>query len=164
LTDEEFKLLHRTGSGIAFCPTSNLFLGSGLFRLATAETEMVNVGLGTDTGAGTSFSLLQTINEAYKTQQLQKHRLSPLKSLYLATLGGARTLDLQDKIGNFQPGKEADFVVLDYRATPILDLRMEHCTQIVDKLFVLAMLGDDRAVKATYVLGEEAYFRNYCAV
>ncbi len=164
LTDEEFKLLHRTGSGIAFCPTSNLFLGSGLFRLAKAEAEAINVGLGTDTGAGTSFSLLQTINEAYKTQQLQKHRLSPLKSLYLATLGGARSLDLQDRIGNFLPGKEADFVVLDYRATPILDLRLERCTQIADKLFVLAMLGDDRAVKATYVLGEEAYFRNYCTV
>jgi guanine deaminase len=159
LSDEEFKRLHQSGSGIAFCPTSNLFLGSGLFNLAKAESMGVNVGLGTDTGAGTSFSLLQTLNEAYKTQQLRKHRLSPFKSLYLATLGGARTLDLQDVIGNFQPGKEADFVVLDHQATPILAMRLARCTQLADRLFVLAILGDDRAVKATYVLGEEAYRR-----
>ena len=161
LSDAEFKLLHQSGSGIAFCPTSNLFLGSGLFNLAKAEAENVKVGLATDTGAGTSFSLLQTINEAYKTQQLQKHRLSPFRSYYLATLGGARTLDLQDLIGSFQPGKEADFVVLDYRATPILSLRLERCKHLSDRLFVLAMLGDDRAVKATYVMGKQAYRRKY---
>ena len=159
LSDEEFKLLHQNGSGIAFCPTSNLFLGSGLFKLRTAEAAYVDVGLGTDIGAGTSFSLLQTINAAYKTQQLQKHKLSPLKSYYLATLGGARTLDLDDRIGNFKPGKEADFIVLDYRATPILDLRLANCRHISDRLFVLAMLGDDRVVQATYVLGNEVYRR-----
>jgi guanine deaminase len=159
LSDAEFKLLHQSGSGIAFCPTSNLFLGSGLFKLATAEAENVKVGLATDTGAGTSFSLLQTINEAYKTQQLRKHKLSPLKSYYLATLGGARTLDLDNRIGNFKPGKEADFVVLDYRATPILDLRLANCKELSDRLFVMAMLGDDRVVKATYVMGKEAYRR-----
>jgi guanine deaminase len=159
LSDQEFKLLHQNGSGIAFCPTSNLFLGSGLFKLGKAEAEDVKVGLGTDTGAGTSLSLLQTINEAYKIQQLQKHKLSPLKSYYLATLGGARTLDLADKIGNFKPGKEADFVVLDYRATPILDLRLSNCEHISDRLFILAMLGDDRVVKATYILGNEVYRR-----
>ncbi len=161
LNDAEFKRLNEYGSSIAFCPTSNLFLGSGLFNLAQAEAKGVKVGLGTDTGAGTSFSLLQTINEAYKTQQLQRHKLSPLKSLYLATRGGARALDLEDEVGNFLPGKEADFVVLDYRATPILNLRLERCAQLMDRLFVLAILGDDRAVKATYVLGQEAYRRNY---
>jgi len=159
LNAAEFALLHKTGSGIAFCPTSNLFLGSGLFNLTRAENKKVNVGFGTDTGAGTSFSLLQTINEAYKTQQLRGHPLSALKSLYLATLGGARTLDLDGVIGNFEPGKEADFVVLDYRSTPILALRLERCNRLADKLFVLAILGDDRAVKATYVLGKEAYRR-----
>jgi len=159
LRDAEFERLHQNGAKIAFCPTSNLFLGSGLFKLQTAEAAQVTVGLGTDTGAGTSFSLLQTINEAYKIQQLQKHTLSPLKSFYLATLGGARTLDLADRIGNFEPGKEADFIVLDYRATPILDLRLANCRHISDRLFVLAMLGDDRVVKATYVLGNEAYRR-----
>jgi len=159
LNDGEFELLHKTGSSIAFCPTSNLFLGSGLFNLSKAQNKKVKVGFGTDIGAGTSFSLLQTINEAYKTQQLRGHQLSPLKSFYLATLGGARTLDLDSTIGNFKPGKEADFVVLDYRSTPISALRFEHCTQLTDKLFALAILGDDRAVKATYVLGKEAYRR-----
>jgi guanine deaminase len=161
LDDQEFALLHRTRSNIAFCPTSNLFLGSGLFNLSMAQDNRVNVGFGTDTGAGTSFSLLQTINEAYKTQQLRGHPLSPLKSLYLATLGGARTLDLHSEIGNFKAGKEADFVVLDYRSTPMLALRLERCTRLADKLFVLAILGDDRAVKATYVLGKEAYRRRH---
>jgi len=161
LNDDEFALLHNTGSGIAFCPTSNLFLGSGLFNLSLAENRQVNVGFGTDIGAGTSFSLLQTIGEAYKIQQLRGHQLSPLKSMYMATLGGARTLDLDSVIGNFESGKEADFVVLDYRATPILALRLERCTRLADKLFALAILGDDRAVKATYVLGKEAYHRDY---
>ena len=160
LSDGEFQRLGASGSGIAFCPTSNLFLGSGLFSLAKAEAAGVKVGLATDTGAGTSFSLLQTINEAYKTQQLQNHRLSPLKSYYLATLGGARALELDRHIGNFLPGKEADFVVLDYRATPILELRLDNCRGLSDRLFVMAMLGDDRVVKATYVMGREAYRKN----
>jgi guanine deaminase len=157
LNNEEFELLHKTGSKIAFCPTSNLFLGSGLFDLSRAEAKKVMVGLGTDIGAGTSFSLLQTIHEAYKIQQLRGDQLSPLKSFYLATLGGARTLDLDHVIGNFERGKEADFVVLDYKSTPLSALRGQHCTQLADKLFALAILGDDRAVKATYIMGEKAY-------
>lgn len=159
LNDEEFCLLHNTGSKIAFCPTSNLFLGSGLFNLSMAEDKGVSVGLGTDIGAGTSFSLLQTISEAYKIQQLRGYQLSPLKSLYMATLGGASTLDLDNVIGNFEQGKEADFVVLDYRSTPLSDLRFQRCSKLIDKLFSLAILGDDRAVKATYILGEEVYRR-----
>jgi guanine deaminase len=160
LSDEEFQLMHESGSGIAFCPTSNLFLGSGLFNLAKAEKLKVKVGLATDIGAGTSFSLLQTINDLYKTQQLRHHRLSPFKSLYLATLGGAHTLDLDDLIGNFEPGKEADFVVLDYSATPLIARRLERSTSLTEKLFALQMLGDDRVVKNVHILGEEAYNRN----
>ena len=160
LSDDEFKCLHETGSGIAFCPTSNLFLGSGLFNLDRAEQFKVNVALGTDVGGGTSFSMLQTIAEAYKVQQLRKRKLSPLKSLYLATLGGARTLDIADSIGNFEVGKEADFVVLDYAATPLIDLRIKACKNLFEKLFVLTMLGDDRAVRATYALGKPVYSRD----
>ncbi len=159
LDDDEFALLHKTESKIAFCPTSNLFLGSGLFDLSRAEAHQVTVGLATDIGAGTSFSLLQTIGEAYKIQQLRGSRLSPLKSFYLATLGGARTLDLDSKIGNFERGKEADFVVLDYKSTPLAALRYQSCTRLSDKLFALAILGDDRAVKATYILGKSSYLR-----
>ncbi len=162
LSEDEFKLLNEKRSGVAFCPTSNLFLGSGLFNLKKAEELGVKVGLATDIGAGTSFSLLQTLGDAYKTQQLRDHRLSPFKSLYLATLGGACTLDLDDAIGNFEYGKEADFVVLDYNATPLLERRLKRCTSLTEKLFVLQILGDDRVVKNVHILGEEAYCRkNY---
>uniref|UniRef100_A0A7C2AS83 Guanine deaminase n=1 Tax=Pseudomonas graminis TaxID=158627 RepID=A0A7C2AS83_9PSED len=153
LCDEECERLAETGSAIAFCPTSNLFLGSGLFNLPMAERHKVNVGLGTDIGAGTSFSLLHTLNEAYKVMQLQGAKLSPFKSLYLATLGGARALRLEDKIGNLQPGSEADFVVLDFNATPLLAYRMSQATSIEERLFVLMTLGDDRTVSETYSAG-----------
>ena len=153
LCDEECERLAETGSAIAFCPTSNLFLGSGLFDLPMAERHKVNVGLGTDVGAGTSFSLLHTLNEAYKVMQLQGARLSPFKSLYLATLGGARALRLEDKIGNLQAGSEADFVVLDFNATPLLSYRMKQATSIEEQLFVLMTLGDDRTVSETYSAG-----------
>ncbi len=159
LSDDEFRLMHESGAGVAFCPTSNLFLGSGLFNLAKAEEQKLKVGLATDVGAGTSFSLLQSMSDLYKTQQLRSHRLTPFKSLYLATLGGARTLDIDDLVGNLEPGKEADFVVLDYGATPLLTRRLERCTKLTEKLFVLQMLGDDRLVKNVHILGEEAYRR-----
>ena len=153
LCDQECERLAETGSAIAFCPTSNFFLGSGLFNLPMAEKHKVNVGLGTDVGAGTSFSLLHTLNEAYKVMQLQGAKLSPFKSLYLATLGGARALRLEDKIGNLQPGSEADFVVLDFNATPLLQYRMSQATSIEEQLFVLMTLGDDRTVSETYSAG-----------
>lgn len=159
LTDCECERLAQTGSAIAFCPTSNLFLGSGLFNLAQAERHGVNVGLGTDVGAGTSFNLLHTLNEAYKVMQLQGTKLSPFKSLYLATLGGARALRLDDKIGSFAVGNEADFVVLDQAATPLLAQRMQHVKNIEERLFVLMMLGDDRVIEQAYALGEQVHQR-----
>lgn len=157
LCDDEYECLAQHESAISFCPTSNLFLGSGLFNLKKAEKHNVNVGLGTDVGAGTSFSLLQTMNEAYKTQQLRGDKLSPFKSFYLATLGGADALDLADTIGNFETGKEADFIVLNYQATDLLSLRMSKCESVEEKLFALSILGDDRTVKATYSFGECVY-------
>jgi guanine deaminase len=157
LSGREWKRMKETESNIAFCPTSNLFIGSGLFNLAAADEHNVRVGLGTDVGGGDSFSLLRTINEAYKVQQLQGNNLSPFRSLYLATLGGARALDLQSYIGNFEPGKEADFVVLDYRATPLVRFRLERAKDIKETLFVLQMLGDDRAVRETWIMGEKRF-------
>ena len=154
LDDEDRQRLGATGTAISFCPTSNLFLGSGLFDLAAAQALGIRVGLGTDVGAGTSFSLLQTLNEAYKVLQLQGQTLSPESAFYLATLGGARSLYLERFIGNFLPGKEADFVVLDAQATPLLARRMANATTLSERLFVLMMLGDDRAVAATHVLGD----------
>lgn len=158
LTDAEEKRMHTTNTSIAFCPTSNLFLGSGLFDLKKAEKNQINVGLGTDVGAGTSFSLLQTLNDAYKVLQLQNQNLSPIEGFYLATLGGARALSLEDKLGNFKIGKEADFVVLNLKgATPLLKRRLSYANTLADKLFVLMTLGDDRSVLATYVNGHLAY-------
>lgn len=154
LHDEECQRLGETQSAIAFCPSSNLFLGSGLFNLQQAQKYDVNVGYGSDIGAGTTFSMLSTINEGYKTQQLRAQKLSPFQSFFLATLGGARALDLEGTIGNFTKGAEADFIVLDYHATPLMDRRMQHCTCLSEKLFILSMLGDERHVKATHIMGE----------
>ncbi|MFR0674580.1 guanine deaminase [Enterobacterales bacterium AW_CKDN230030176-1A_HGKHYDSX7] len=159
LCDAECQRLAETGSAVAFCPTSNLFLGSGLFNLPQAERFGVRVGLGTDVGAGTSFSLLATLNEAYKVMQLQDVRLHPFKSLYLATLGGARALRLEDRIGSLAPGHDADFVVLDYKATPLLDYRLQQSRSIEETLFVLTTLGDDRVVRETYAAGRRVHKR-----
>lgn len=160
LCDEECARLAETGSAVAFCPTSNLFLGSGLFDLNKLEQHGVRVGLGTDVGAGTSFSQLQSLNEAYKVMQLQGKKLDPFKSLYLATLGGAHALYLDDKLGNFLPGKDADFLVLDYNATPLMSYRMQQARSLDEKLFALTMLGDDRAVKETFAAGVSVHRRD----
>jgi guanine deaminase len=160
LCDEECRRLAETGSAVAFCPTSNLFLGSGLFDLNKLEHHGVRVGLGTDVGAGTSFSQLQSLNEAYKIMQLQGKKLDPFKSLYLATLGGAEALYLDDRIGNFESGKDADFVVLDYKATPLISYRMQQAKSLAEKLFALAMLGDDRAIKETFAAGVSVHRRD----
>ena len=144
----------QSGAAMAFCPTSNLFLGSGLFDLNEADKHGVRVGVATDVGGGTSFSMLQTLNEAYKVSQMAGQTLSPLKAFYLATLGGAKSLYLDQTIGNFEVGKEADFVVLDLDATPIMQRRMARSESIVDSLFALMILGDDRSVHATHVMGK----------
>ena len=157
LEDKEWQCMHETDSTIAFCPTSNLFLGSGLFPLKKTWQQQVKVGLGTDIGAGTSFSLLQTVNEAYKVQQLQGDKLSAFESLYHATLGGAKALDLDDKLGNFNVGKEADFVVLNLKPTALQQLRQSRSKSIEDSLFALFTMGDDRNIEATYIYGQKAY-------
>ncbi|MEE8344037.1 MAG: guanine deaminase [Woeseiaceae bacterium] len=157
LDDRDRKSLSEHGGAIAFCPTSNLFLGSGLFDLQSANDQGIRVGLGTDVGGGTSLSVLRTASEAYKVLHLQGQALPPFNALYLATLGAARALYLEDKIGNFEPGKEADFVVLDSRATSITARRLSRSDDVAEKLFALIMLGDDRSVVATYLMGELAH-------
>ncbi|QCR36128.1 guanine deaminase [Nissabacter sp. SGAir0207] len=157
LDEHEWACMAHTGSSIAFCPTSNLFLGSGLFRLKKAWEMQVRVGIGSDIGAGTTFSILSTLGEAYKVGQLQQYRLSAFEAFYHATLGGARALHLEEKIGNFEPGKEADFVVLDSQATPLQRLRAANSGTLAEKLFVLMTLGDDRNIHATWVNGAPVY-------
>ncbi len=160
LTDAEFQRLSEAKATLAFCPTSNLFLGSGLFKLqqAKAIAQPVKVGLGSDIGAGTSFSMLQTASEAYKVSQLQRRSLSAFKALFLATLGGAQALSLEDKLGNFEPGKEADFIVLDPQATPLMAIRnakmpAQSLKDLAETAFGMMILGDDRAVHAVYIAG-----------
>jgi len=166
LTDREFARLSEAKAAIAFCPTSNLFLGSGLFKLEKAKSSEtpVKVGLGTDVGAGTSFSILKTASAAYQVAQLRSQKLSAFQALFLATLGGARALCLEDKLGNFEIGKEADFVVLNLRSTPIMALRNQSSeesaltlAEISDQLFATIIMGDDRAISATYIMGELAH-------
>jgi len=148
-----------TGAAMSFCATSNLFLGSGLFDLAAAHAAGVRVGLGTDIGGGTTLSMLRTMAESYKVCQMAGQTLSPSQAFYLATLGGAASLYLEADIGNFDVGKEADFIVLDPAATPHLARRMGRATTLDEKLFALMILGDDRAVHATHILGNRAHVR-----
>ena len=159
IDDDDRRRMSETGAAISFCPTSNLFLGSGLFDLERARAHGVRVGIGTDVGAGTSFSMLQTLGEAYKVLQLQRQKLGAAQAFYLATLGGARSLYLDAHIGSLAPGHEADFVVLDPAATPLIERRIGGCTTLAERLFVFMTLGDDRTVLATHVLGEPAWRR-----
>jgi len=154
LEEEEWDCLHHTDSAIAFCPTSNLFLGSGLFNLKSCWDKGVKMGIGTDVGAGTTFNMLQTLGEAYKVGQLQRYRLAACEAFYHATLGGAKALDLADRIGNFAAGKEADFVVLDPAVSALQQMRYANSRDIWEKLFILMTLGDDRNIAATWVNGE----------
>lgn len=160
----DFQLLTKKGGSAVFCPTSNLFLGSGLFNIGEANKYHTKVALGTDYAAGTSLSILQTMNEAYKVTQLRKafvknpddvKPLDPFENFYLATLGGARALSLDQYIGSFLPGKEADFVVLDMQSTPVLAIRESRSKTLRDTLFALEIVGDDRTVAHTYIMGEQ---------
>lgn len=159
LGEEELQRCHETGTAIAHCPTSNLFLGSGLFDVKNALKRGVRVGLATDLGAGTSFSMLQTLNEAYKVAQLLGNRLPAAYGYYFATRGTAQALYLEDKIGSIAPGMEADVIVLDLKSTPVIEYRMRYCEDFNEALFIQMMMGDDRAVLATYVAGQPVYGR-----
>ncbi len=154
LSDREVAALAGSGSVAVFNPTSNLFLGSGLFDLARLEGSGVRVAVATDVGGGTSFCLLGTLDAAYKILQLQGQSLAPLTSFYQATLGNARALGLEAQIGHLGVGAEADLVVLDCRATPAMALRAERVSSLAEELFLLQTLGDDRAVVETYVAGK----------
>jgi len=160
LCEREHARLRDTQSSISFCPTSNLFLGSGLLDLATLMKEKITCSMGTDVGGGTSFSMLQTLNEAYKVAQLREYKLSPLKAFYLATLGGAKALKLDHLIGTLQPGREADFIVIDYACTPLMKRRLSKCRTLDEKLFALMILGDDRAIAETWVAGKRWHSRS----
>ncbi|MDE4453789.1 guanine deaminase [Psychrobacter sp. DAB_AL62B] len=156
LETPEYEVLRDTGTQIAHCPTSNLFLGSGLFDLSKTLS-YTGVSIATDVGAGTSLSMLTTLSEAYKVQQLQKNPLSAHQGLYQITLGNAQSLLLDNKIGNFMPNKEADFVVIDMSGTDLMERRMTQTKSLDEQLFVLMMLGDDRVIEETIIAGVSRY-------
>lgn len=153
LSHREVEVLSETRSVAVFCPTSNLFIGSGLFDYDRLHKHGVRIAAATDVGGGTSYSMLKTMDEGYKVLQLRGQRLTPLRSFYHMTLGNARAMSLEGEIGALQPGNAADVVVLDSRATPQMALRMETVETLSEELFLLQTCGDDRAVAETYVAG-----------
>jgi guanine deaminase len=157
LSDEELDRIAEIGAAIIHCPSSNLFLGSGLFDFEKVIHHKINLAVGSDVGAGTSFSMLENMQEAYKIAALKKHKLHPFQAIYFCTLGGALALKLDNEIGNFDTGKIADFVVLDPSKNDLLDYRLKDVESVEETLFALIILGNNQLVKATYVMGEEVY-------
>lgn len=154
LSHRETEVLAETQSVAVFCPTSNLFIGSGLFDYERQHERGVRIATATDVGGGSSYSMLRTMDEGYKVMQLRGQRLTPLRSFFHMTLGNARAMSLDSRIGSLEAGKEADIVVLDASATPQMALRMETCGSLEQELFLLQTCGDDRAVVETYVMGK----------
>ena len=161
LSEDERRRFAKADAVAVFCPTSNLFLGSGLFdwRAMRDPKRPIRIGVATDIGGGTSYSMLQTMNEAYKVARMATTYLPAMRMFYLATLGGARSMQLEGTIGNFAAGAEADFIVLDPQATPLLARRSERTENLEELLFALALLGDDRAIAATYAAGKLVHSR-----
>ncbi len=166
LSEAEWQRLSRHQAVAVHCPTSNLFIGSGLFDFAAAlaPARPVRLSLATDVGGGTSYSMLRTAAEAYKVAQLRGFNLSPFAALHLMTRGNAQALGLGDVIGSFAEGAECDAVVLDTRATSALAHRMETARDLAEELFALITLGDERCIRATYLMGELASKSVGCSV
>ena len=155
LTDAELARMHESGTAIAHCPTSNLFLGSGLFDVKKAKRadRPVRVGLATDVGAGTSLSMLQTMGAAYQVAQLGGGSLTAAQAFYLATRGAAQALYLEDRIGSIEVGMEADLIVLNMKSTPLIEFRMKHCESFEEALFIQLTMSDSRAIAHTLTAG-----------
>ncbi|MFD1881819.1 guanine deaminase [Paracoccus pacificus] len=154
LEPREIARMAETGSRAIFCPTSNLFIGSGLYDAEGARAAGIVAGVATDVGGGTSYSMLTTLAEGYKVMQLRGQNLHPLAAFHWATRGNALAMGMADRIGTLEPGTDADFVVLNANATPAMALRMERATTLAEELFILQIMGDDRAIAQTYVAGQ----------
>jgi len=161
LKDREIAALAETGTHPVFCPTSNLFLGSGLFDDAKLREHGIVNGIATDIGGGTSYSMLQTLSEGYKALHLSGQNLHPLRAFHWITRGNAEVLALEDKIGTLTPGSEADIVILDAHATEAMAMRMARAETLSEELFVLQMMGDDRSIAETYINGEPQKVRSH---
>ncbi len=154
LSDREWDALRDAGASIAHCPTSNAFIGSGLFHATRSHALGIRTGLATDVGGGSSFSMLRTMASAYEIGQLRGDALHPAQLLYMATVGSAEALHIGDKVGNLEAGKEADIVVLDLASTPVIRQRVAKAESLWEALFPTLMLGDDRAIEAVYIAGK----------
>ncbi|MGI9338143.1 MAG: guanine deaminase [Gammaproteobacteria bacterium] len=155
LSGGEWRRLARAGSALAHCPLSNMFLGSGLFDIAKARRHKIRTGLGTDVGGGNSFSMFRVMEEAYKTARLRGSDFPPLSMWHAATLGGAQALRMDSHIGNFTPGKDADFITIDLSSPPLLSRRWHQTQTPPEKLFTLTMLATPPQIKATYIMGKK---------
>lgn len=155
LSEREADALSDSGSVAVFCPTSNLFLGSGLFdyQRFSKRAKPLRIATATDVGGGTNYSMLRTMDEGYKVVALNGEKLNPLAAFWQLTLGNAKALSLDGYVGQIEPSRDADLVVLNSSATPAMRLRMERATSLMEELFILQTLGDDRAVVETYVAG-----------
>nr|MCS5659741.1 guanine deaminase [Dehalococcoidia bacterium] len=158
-SDSEIALAAETGSAIVHCPTSNLFMGSGLFQFERLKNSEVSLAFGTDIAGGTSLSPFATMKGAYEIAQLQGYSISPEEAFYTATLGGAKAMHLDDRIGRIATGYEADLVVIDLKSTPMIANRTNRADNLGDLLFAQIVLADDRAIRATYAAGNLVYDR-----
>ena len=155
----DLALAAETRTKFVHCPTSNLFIGSGLFRLRETRAAGVDVLFGSDVGGGTSLSPFATMKAAYEIAQFGGYSLTPEEAFWLSTGGGAAALSLGDRIGRIEPGFEADLVVLDLTSTALIRQRVEKADSLRDVLFTQMILADDRAVRATYAAGERLHHR-----
>jgi guanine deaminase len=156
LTKRERDRLKEGGAALIHCPTSNTFIGSGLFDMDGLTRQGQIIGLATDTGGGSSFSMLRTMAAAYEIGQLSGRPLHPVELVWLATAGSARALGLDHRIGRLAPGMDADLVVLDLASTPAIAQRSERAQSVWEALFATIMMGDDRAIRDVYVMGRHA--------
>lgn len=159
LTEREIASLAERGASAIFCPTSNLFLGSGLFDRAGLLEAGVKTGIATDIGGGTSYSMLATAGEGYKVLALRGQKLPALQAFHWMTAGNAQAIGLGGRIGRVAPGFEADFAVLDSGATAAMRRRLERIETLEEELFLLMTMGDDRSVAATYAAGRCVHTR-----
>lgn len=157
ISQDEIQRMADAGSTVAFCPSSNLFLGSGLADLQAFHDAGLSYALASDVGAGTSLSMLETMGDAYKVAQLQNYSLSPLEAFYSASLGAARALALDSYIGNFEVGKEADYIIIDARLNSHIARRLEYAKNIEEELFIYMIMGDDRIIQETGIAGKAIY-------
>ncbi|WP_066811421.1 guanine deaminase [Frigidibacter mobilis] len=154
LTARERDRLREAGASLVHCPTSNTFIGSGIFDMAGLVTTGLRIGLATDTGGGSSFSMLRTMAAAYELAQLRGTALHPSQLWWLATVGSARALRIEDKVGNLAVGMEADLVAIDLGSTPAIAQRSARAGDLWEALFPTIMMGDDRAVAGVWIGGK----------